>query len=230
MEERTQNILEAAVREFIRIGEPVSSRWLYDNYDFGIKPAMIRFELNALTDHGYLAQPHHSSGRVPTNRGYEFFAEHILESEAGGTAFDRRLGELFEKMEWRDFLTELSRDLGLLGIAAEPREGLVHKDGLENLVAHLEWKSRSEIKAVIRDFEEFEERLGAAREVLADDDFIKVFIGRKSPVTRSECLAVVAGDYEAENERILLFAIGPKRMDYEKTARIFKGLKHTETL
>ncbi len=227
MDGRTQNILEAAVREFIKFGEPISSSWLFDHYNFGIKPAMIRLELNELTERGFLDQPHHSAGRIPSNRGYEFFAEHILENTGEDVLFDKRLNELFKEMEWPNFLTRLSYDLGLLGVAAEPSEGHVYKDGLENLIDNLEWDSRAEIKSVIRDFEEIDRRLGEAEAegVFEDKDFIKIFIGRKSPVTKSQSLSVMAGDYEIDGEKIVLLAIGPKRMDYEGTARVFKGLK-----
>src|SRR5271155_5233346 len=75
MNDRASQILEAAIQEFIDTGEPVSSGWLYNKYDFGIKPAMIRLELDALEDSGYLEQPYHSAGRVPTDEGYEFYVE-----------------------------------------------------------------------------------------------------------------------------------------------------------
>ena len=55
---------------------------------------------------------------------------------------------------------------------------------------------------------------------------IEVFIGRRSPFTRSEQLAVVAGEYIVDNEKIILLAVGPKRMDYQKAAKIFQSLKN----
>jgi transcriptional regulator of heat shock response len=51
-----------------------------------------------------------------------------------------------------------------------------------------------------------------------------VFIGKKSPVTKSENLSVVGGNYDVGGVTISIFAIGPKRMDYKKTIRIFKNL------
>src|SRR3989338_10924172 len=80
MFDRTADILEAVIEEFINGGEPVSSSHLYKRHNFGIKPAMIRLELEKLADEGFLEQPHHSAGRVPTDRGYEFFAERALEA------------------------------------------------------------------------------------------------------------------------------------------------------
>ena len=52
MRDRTRTILEAGIMEFIRTGLPITSERLFEEYDFGIKPAMIRCELNALDDDG----------------------------------------------------------------------------------------------------------------------------------------------------------------------------------
>ena len=225
MHERTTSILEAAIREFIKTGEPVSSQHLYDHYRFGVKPAMIRLELNDLTDHGYLEQPHHSAGRVPTNRGYEFFAAHVLHEPAEEVRMGREFAGLWNAMELPHLLDVFSRELGMLGVAVDAEEGTVYKEGLENLIDRLEWSSRVELRSVIRDFEEIEERAAGARAFMEDDDLVKVFIGKKSPVTTSQCLSVVAGNYNVDGERFFLFAVGPKRMDYERTVGVFRGLQ-----
>lgn len=220
MNARTAQILQAAIQSFIASGEPVSSGWLFDHYDFGIKPAMIRLELDELEDGGYLAKPHHSAGRVPTDHGYEFFANEILSkvSESSESAF----GELLREKEWAAFLGRLSDELGLLGVAAGPARGEVHKVGLEALVDCLDWEDRDAIRSVIRDFEELDERIPSAAEKLGEGP--RVFIGKKSPVTKSEGLSVIAGNYKVGNASVSIFAIGPKRMDYKNAIRIFKSL------
>src|SRR3989344_8388484 len=110
---RTTDILRAAVAEFIRPGERVGSEWLYQNYDFGIKPAMIRLELNDLADQGYLEQPHHAAGRVPSDKGYAFFANEVL--VAAESKISNNLMRLFKERAWAAFLDEMSEDLGVLG-------------------------------------------------------------------------------------------------------------------
>jgi len=85
MRERSTQILEAAVREFIRSGRPVSSRELAKRGLFGVSPATIRAELSRLTRDGYLDQLHTSGGRVPTDKGYELFVERVTTAlPAGG--------------------------------------------------------------------------------------------------------------------------------------------------
>ena len=230
MTERTADILTAVVREFIAQGEPVSSQLLYERYDFGIKPAMIRSELNELAERGFLQQPHHSAGRVPADRGYEFFAERSLSQPPVTTSKPGLLEKLFERRAWDEFLDRLSRDLGVMGVTSE--RGAVLKGGLDILVDHLDWDSREEILEVIRDFEEIDERLNRSETLNRgnsandSDDFIEVFIGRKSPLTRSDHLSVMTGDYLVNGHRLTLVLVGPKRMNYEKGARVLHSLKH----
>lgn len=227
MDKRTAQVLESAVQEFIDTGEPISSGWLYNHYNFGIKPAMIRLELEKLSGGGFLEQPHHSAGRIPTDKGYEFFAERVLESEKTqepAHMFYRHIRNLFGRGEWLELLNELSSNLGLLGVADDLRKKMVYKEGLENLIENFEWTTQEEIKSVIRDFAEIDNRLNQTLGELENENTPHIFIGRKSPVTKSESLAVVAGNYENAGSRVLLLAIGPKRMDYKKTLKVFKNL------
>jgi transcriptional regulator of heat shock response len=219
--ERAARILEASIQEFIRTGEPVSSGWLFDHYDFGIRPAMIRLELDVLEGEGYLEQPHHSAGRVPTDAGYEFFARQSLQS---GAVRDAGPHDRFERRALPALLHELSAELGLLSIAADLARDMVYKTGLEELVNHFDWEDHEAIRSVIRDFENVDERLPRATEKLEGAEGPQIFIGRKSPVTKSENLSVVCGTYKIRGETVCLFAIGPKRMDYRKVIRIFRNL------
>ncbi|RJQ28445.1 hypothetical protein C4571_03680 [Candidatus Parcubacteria bacterium] len=224
MQERTAQILEAAVREFIAGGEPISSGLLYRHHDFGIRPAMIRHELEELVRKGFLEQPHHSAGRIPTDRGYEFFAEKMLQSEefhSSAEGRDKHLASLFEQRAWDDLLEEISSQLGILGVVSSPKEEVVRKDGLENLIENLDWETPGEVKSVIRDFVELEDRLKMFGGKL-HGGAIQVFIGRKSPITKSKNLVLVAGEYDIGDEEVLVLAIGPKRMDYQKTFNVFR--------
>ncbi len=227
--ERGQQILEAVVQGFIDTREPVSSGWLYDQYEFGIKPAMIRLELDTLESEGYLEQPYHSAGRVPTDAGYELFVRHILAAEAAAMR-ESVLRKLFARAAWDDLLGELSGELGMLGVVVDLAHDAIHKAGLEELVDRLDWNDREGIRSVIRDFEAVDERASRAAEKFGPPASSsgqagpQVFIGKKSPVTKSEQLAVVGGNYTVGDATVSVFAIGPKCMDYKKAIRIFKNL------
>lgn len=223
MTDRSTEILLAAIKEHIRSGEPISSGDLYGRYNFGIKPAMIRMELLDLADKGFLEQPYHSAGRVPTDEGYKFFAEEMVKD---ATADPRAgaWGEMLLNHNWNEFLENLSRDLGLVGVLASDTFQNIHKDGLEYLFDRLGGESRDELSEVVRDIEEIGDRLARAKSMFSADNFLEVFVG-SNLLINSECLSVMAADYDIGDEKIFFFAIGPKRMDYEKTAKALKGLK-----
>lgn len=228
MKDRASKILEAVVREFIDSGEPVSSAFLYEHYDFGIRPAMIRAELSELAEEGYLRQPHHSSGRVPSDRGIEFFASHALQAIAHGHG-SRPPSFRFASDDWEDFLIDFSRHCGVVGIvgcAYEEKGKVIHKRGIEYLVRDLLAYAPEVVREAVHDIESIDERFYALEELFPEEDMLEVFIGRKSPLTRSEELGLVVGDCSTRGGRVFVIAVGPKRMDYEKTARVFKNLKH----
>ena len=226
MEKRTENILNAVIESFIKNGTPVSSGSLYEKFDFGIRPAMIRHELENLTDIGYLEQPYHSAGRVPSDNAYEFFVNKILSDETE-TLIDNEFQKCLHDQEWFSFVDLFSNHLSLLS-AIEPEVGeRVYKTGLETLIDNLSWDSQKEIKGIIRDFEELDKKIERFNSKMIPEDSIQVFIGKKSPFTVSDELSVVAKKCNVNGRNLLLLAIGPKRMNYKKVVKTFKSIKET---
>ena len=82
MENRKQAILRAVVKEFTTSAVPVGSQALQSRYFVNLSSATIRSELAELADLGYLAQPHTSAGRVPTDSGYRYFVDFLMDLEA----------------------------------------------------------------------------------------------------------------------------------------------------
>ncbi len=76
LDDRKSRILQSLVEEHIRTGEPVSSQAILDHSDLDVSSATIRNELAALEAYGFVAQPHTSSGRIPTRQGYRYYVDH----------------------------------------------------------------------------------------------------------------------------------------------------------
>ncbi|MEI6291439.1 MAG: heat-inducible transcriptional repressor HrcA [Chloroflexota bacterium] len=76
--DRQKTILMLVVRDYIETGQPVGSIRLLKSYHLGMSSATIRNEMAALTDMGYLRQPHTSAGRVPSEDGYRYFVRHMM--------------------------------------------------------------------------------------------------------------------------------------------------------
>jgi heat-inducible transcriptional repressor len=81
MENRKQSILRAVVQEFTTSAVPVGSQALQSRYFVNLSSATIRSELAELSDLGYLTQPHTSAGRVPTDSGYRYFVDFLMDVE-----------------------------------------------------------------------------------------------------------------------------------------------------
>ena len=78
LDARKQKILQAIIQDYISSAEPVGSRTIARKYDLGVSAATIRNEMFDLEMMGYLEQPHTSSGRIPSLKGYRFYVDFLL--------------------------------------------------------------------------------------------------------------------------------------------------------
>ncbi len=79
--ERNDAILDLIVRSYIDSAEPVGSRMISRRSDLDLSPASIRNVMADLEELGYLKQPHTSAGRVPTDQGYRYWVDSLMEPE-----------------------------------------------------------------------------------------------------------------------------------------------------
>lgn len=78
---RMVDILKSIVDEFVATAEPVGSKTLVDKYRLPYSSATIRNDMATLESMGYLEKPHTSAGRVPSNKGYQYYCEHLLKKD-----------------------------------------------------------------------------------------------------------------------------------------------------
>ncbi|MGB6606621.1 MAG: heat-inducible transcriptional repressor HrcA [Atribacterota bacterium] len=78
LNERMKNILTAVVHRYITTAEPVSSAIIAEKYNLDLSTATIRHEMYLLEKYDYLWQPHTSSGRIPTDKGYRFYVDNLM--------------------------------------------------------------------------------------------------------------------------------------------------------
>jgi heat-inducible transcriptional repressor len=77
LDQRSRQVLLAVITEYVETGEPVGSRAVARRHVRGLSPATIRNAMADLEEMGYLSQPHTSAGRVPTDKSYRFYVEHL---------------------------------------------------------------------------------------------------------------------------------------------------------
>ena len=81
LSERKLTILKAIIQNYLETGEPVGSRTLSKYTDLKLSSATIRNEMADLEDLGYIFQPHTSAGRIPSDKGYRFYVDLLMENK-----------------------------------------------------------------------------------------------------------------------------------------------------
>jgi heat-inducible transcriptional repressor len=98
--ERQKFVLALIMHEYVRTAAPVGSRYLVEHYNLDMSSATVRNELAALTEMGYLRQPHTSAGRVPTEEGYRFFVGNLLQETSLPDPIRRTITHQFFQMRY----------------------------------------------------------------------------------------------------------------------------------
>ena len=100
LDERKEKILDAIIRNYLETGEPVGSRTISKYTDLNLSSATIRNEMADLEELGYIIQPHTSAGRIPSDKGYRFYVDHLMqEKDREVTEMKEFVIEKTEKME-----------------------------------------------------------------------------------------------------------------------------------
>jgi heat-inducible transcriptional repressor len=101
LDERKTAILRAVVQEYIATAQPVGSTHVANAPGVQVSSATVRNEMAVLEQEGYLAQPHTSAGRVPTDKGYRFYVDHMATPGRLEAGAQQRVGEFFDTAHGR---------------------------------------------------------------------------------------------------------------------------------
>ncbi len=123
LDDRKTAILSAVVQEYIATAQPVGSSHIASASGIGVSSATVRNEMAVLEQEGFLIQPHTSAGRIPTDKGYRFFVDHLASPTTLDAAVTRQIGDFFtaahgrlEEMLYQtsDLLTRLTRNAAVV--------------------------------------------------------------------------------------------------------------------
>lgn len=221
--ERQKKILNCIVGEYISSKAPVSSRVISRKYHFGIKAPTMRLEFQRLTDLGYLAQPHTSAGRVPTDKGYRFYVDNLhpkTKNRELALGMDDSF-RFFQHLTQR--IAELTSNLAMTYF---PEEDVFFKEGWDKIFKEPEFED----KDLTLKFAEMVEDMGKNMEEFINSDFPRVFIGKEAEglVGSKEFSVIVSKIHLPKKKKDGLVALlGPRRMDYDKNVDIINSLNKT---
>jgi len=136
LNERERTILRSIIYSFIQTATPVGSRYISKRHGLDLSPATVRNVMSDLEFLGYIDHPHTSAGRIPTDKGYRFYVDSLIELEA---ISDQDRGAIQSQMHASadpdEVLRETSKILGTishqLGIVSTPRVSAGVFDKLE---------------------------------------------------------------------------------------------------
>ena len=96
LDERKASILCAVVQEYISTGQPVGSAHIVKSAGLQVSSATVRNDMAYLEQEGFLVQPHTSAGRIPTDKGYRYFVDHVAPKGALTQSTKVNVGEFFD--------------------------------------------------------------------------------------------------------------------------------------
>lgn len=212
--ERQGDILDRIIQEYIVRAKPVSSQLLEKKFD--LSSATIRNEMQKLADKGYLSQPHTSAGRMPTDKGYRFFVDRLMEKELA----ENETGWQKEIRVSLDFIREitelLAEESSSLALGYLSEERILWKEGWREAFREPEFLQTGYVASFMQALDEIEKNI-------ENIDFlseIRVYIGKENPVSRSKEFALITLGFE----RGLFGLLGPKRMSYDKNISLLINL------
>ena len=230
---RTERILDALVREYTKTAHPVGSLELLRHARLDVSPATIRSELSELCERGFLEQPHTSAGRVPTDKGYRFFVDHLSESDddeldSSEAALLSHIFEIRQEDEFmREFVHVLSEISGTFAAVALRDKDFMFETGFSEVADEPEFED----PARAREFGELVDRLGSGiREFF--DRFAReeeqIFIGEENPLGFPSYSMVVSQWRHPRGFEGFFTLVGPKRTDYAKHKAVVRRVKKIE--
>ncbi|MEX2014457.1 MAG: transcriptional regulator [Candidatus Saccharimonadales bacterium] len=220
MTDRQVEILRAIVEQYAEVASPVGSSLLAKV--FNVSSATVRAEMAELERLGYISQPHTSAGRIPTDKGYRYYVNHISEITASvpETRAERALTSRVSHAGLPeqtirnavDTLVELTHNLGLATIGDR-----LYMSGLSNLFGQPEFIQPGQVQEVARLLDNLEPWLHEA----APNKPLSVFIGKENPIGRGAgCSLIISKFRSPYSDRSYVGVLGPTRQSYKNTMNL----------
>lgn len=228
---RQESILDAVVREYVAAAEPVSSGEIVRKHRLPFSPATVRNELLALDEAGYLTQPHTSAGRIPTDKGYRFYINHLNGAEAIPRREEQVMRELRSLVDPVEFVRESCRALAHLthnfAVAGFPEDEIFYKSGMSEIMHEPEFSDIGLMQEFSELVDMIEDEIG---ERFRAQEFAepRTFVGAENPIREARQYGMIVSAYRTPfGKESVVALIGPKRMNYERNIALLKYLRET---
>ncbi|GAA3652855.1 heat-inducible transcriptional repressor HrcA [Lentzea roselyniae] len=170
-DERRFEVLRAIVADYVSNQEPVGSKALVERHNLGVSSATVRNDMAALEDEGYIAQPHTSAGRVPTDKGYRLFVDRLSEIKPLSQAEKRAIRSFLDgALDLDDvmrrsvrLLAQLTRQVAVIQVPTLSRAAVRHLEVLSITPSRL-------MLVLITDTGRVDQRIVELGDVISEED------------------------------------------------------------
>jgi len=231
MNERQAKILASVVQEYTKTGLPVGSQVIVKKYLPAVSPATVRSNMTSLEEEGLLYQTHISSGRIPTDKGYRFFVESLMEDKELSRNEQNELQSELLKLRAknvrmaRTMAKLLSAMSGQIAMTGNIDQDEYYEFGLRNILESNSNEELDEVCRLVEVLDTIDEKIDTILKCMKDGE-TKIFIGKENPIREMSGYSMVVSPFRnKEGERGMIALIGPKRMEYAKNKSLIDFVK-----
>ncbi len=220
MNSRQAKLLVAIIDQFIKTAIPVGSQELQRHSRFSLSGATIRNEMRFLGEEGFLEQPHVSAGRVPTAKGYRFYAEETaLQPSPHLKTVEKKFAELkdqyFKQKDQErayEAVALLSHMIANVAFATVPHKPGVYFLGLAQTLRQPEFQLDPLLASGV--VEVLESKLTKILDQAPPGDGVRTYIGEEHLLPQIQSCSLLVTPYSLRGHKGFLGVLGPMRMDY----------------
>ncbi len=223
MNPRQHSLLKIITQEFIRTAQPVSSKYIAEAGAFDLSGATIRNEMADLEKQGLIFHPHTSAGRMPTEKGYQFFVKNFLIDEQPSKAQQHALENAMA--DFRSFDTQAIKNLAKQ--MAEFSDSTVfvafarndfYYTGLSNLFSQPEFAQHQLVHQLSNVIDHLDKSIGQIFNKI--EATVDIAVGSDNPFSQ-DCSSVMT-KYRTAGQEGIVGILGPQRMDYQNNFNLIK--------
>jgi len=222
MDKRKELLLKLIVESYIKTAEPVGSNFLVLKSGLDISAPTVRNEMRELEEQGFLTHPHTSAGRIPTELGYQYYVENLMEAEKIKLKTRNKIEDLVKDekdvvKKVKGFAKLISEETGEAVIVAFDPDNIYYT-GISSLFSQPEFRDHNSLSSVSNIFDNCEDNMEEMFKAIGQE--IGILIGQKNPF--GNACGLVATKFGGKG---LLAIIGPTRMDYGESVDLVKFIK-----
>ena len=224
MQVRKERILAIVIGRYIKTVSPVGSQYITEEHDLDVSPATVRNILADLEEEGYLTHPHTSAGRMPTQQGYRYYVDHLMneiqlleeEKRRISHEYKRHVNQLEDLMEkTSEVISDLTHYTSIVSLDDE--QGQKHRiicKGTNYVVGYPESTDILKMQAILKILEEKERIMELINRSL--EEKIKIYIGHEMALKDMESCSLAISSFEKNGVKGRIAVLGPTRMQYDR--------------